>query len=108
MSYLYLLLAIVGELLGTNLLKLSAGFTKPIQSISALLSYGICFFFLSLSLKKIPLGVAYATWSAVGLVFTAIISVMIFNERINIYTVIGLILIIIGVLMVNLLGNAGH
>lgn len=62
MSYLYLLLAIVGELLGTNLLKLSAGFTKPIQSISALLSYGICFFFLSLSLKKIPLGVAYATW----------------------------------------------
>lgn len=61
MSYLYLLLAIVGELLGTNLLKLSVGFTKPIQSISALISYGICFFFLSLSLKKIPLGVAYAT-----------------------------------------------
>lgn len=108
MSYLYLFFAILGELLGTNLLKLSEGFTKPVQTISALLSYGLCFFFLSLSLKKIPLGVAYATWSAVGLVFTAIISVMIFNEKINVYTVIGLALIIAGVVMVNLLGNAGH
>jgi len=48
MSYFYLFIAIVGEILGTNLLKLSDGFTKPIPTVSALLSYGVCFYFLSL------------------------------------------------------------
>ena len=65
-------IAIVGEILGTNLLKLSDGFTKPIPTVSALLSYGVCFYFLSLAMQKIPLGIAYATWSAVGLVFDSL------------------------------------
>ena len=108
MSYLHLFIAILGELLGTNLLKLSDGFTKPIPTVSALLSYGVCFYFLLLAMWKIPLGVTSATWSAVGLVLTAFISVMIFKETLNVYSIIGLILIIIGVVMVNLLGNAGH
>ena len=109
MSYFYLFIAIVGEILGTNLLKLSDGFTKPIPTVSALLSYGVCFYFLSLAMQKIPLGIAYATWSAVGLVLTASIAVMIFQKKqLNVYSIIGLILIIIGVVMVNLLGNAGH
>ena len=108
MSYLHLFIAILGELLGTNLLKFSDGFTKPIPTVSALLSYGVCFYFLSLAMRKIPLGVTYATWSAVGLVLTSFISVMIFKETLNVYSNIGLILIIIGVVMVNLLGNAGH
>lgn len=108
MSYLHLFIAISGELLGTNLLKLSDGFTKPTPTISALLSYGVCFYFLSLAMRKIPLGVTYAAWSAVGLVLIAFISVMIFKETLNVYSIIGLILIIIGVVMVNLLGNAGH
>ncbi len=108
MSYFYLFLAIIGELLGTNLLKLSEGFTKPIPTVSALLAYGVCFYFLSLSLKAVPLGIAYATWSAVGLVLTAILSVVIFKESLNVYTIIGLGFIIIGVLMVNLLGNTHH
>lgn len=108
MSYLHLFIAILGEVLGTNLLKLSEGFTKPIPTVSALLSYGVCFYFLSLAMRKIPLGVTYATWSDVGLVLTAVISVMIFKETLNVYSIIGLILIIIGVVMVNLLGNAGH
>jgi len=72
MSYLHLFIAILGELLGTNLLKLSDGFTKPIPTVSALLSYGVCFYFLSLAMRKIPLGVTYATWSAVGLVFDSL------------------------------------
>jgi len=55
MSYLHLFIAILGELLGTNLLKLSDGFTKPIPTVSALLSYGVCFYFLSLAMRKIPL-----------------------------------------------------
>ena len=59
MSYFYLFIAIVGEILGTNLLKLSDGFTKPIPTVSALLSYGVCFYFLSLAMQKIPVGIAY-------------------------------------------------
>ena len=59
-------------------------------------------------MKKIPLGITYATWSGVGLLVTAVISILVFNEKLNLYTIIGLGLIIVGVLMVNLLGNAGH
>lgn len=84
------------------------GFTKPTPTVSALLSYGVCFYFLSLAMRKIPLGVTYATGSAIGLVLIAFISVMIFKETLNVYSIIGLILITIGVVMVNLLGNAGH
>lgn len=108
MSYIYLFIAIIGELLGTTLLKVSEGFSKPLPGVSALLSYGVCFFFLSLVMKKIPLGITYATWSGVGLLVTAVISILVFNEKLNLYTIIGLGLIIVGVLMVNLLGNAGH
>ena len=108
MSYIYLFIAIIGELLGTTLLKVSEGFSKPLPVVSALLSYGVCFFFLSLAMKKIPLGITYATWSGVGLLVTAVISILVFNEKLNLYTIIGLGLIIVGVLMVNLLGNAGH
>lgn len=108
MSYIYLFIAIIGELLGTTLLKVSEGFSKPLPGVSALLSYGVCFFFLSSAMKKIPLGITYATWSGVGLLVTAVISILVFNEKLNLYTIIGLGLIIVGVLMVNLLGNAGH
>ena len=108
MSYIYLFIAIIGELLGTTLLKVSEGFSKPLPGVSALLSYGVCFFFLSLAMKKIPLGITYATWSGVGLLVTAVISILVFNEKLNLYTIIRLGLIIVGVLMVNLLGNAGH
>lgn len=108
MSYIYLFIAIIGELLGTTLLKVSEGFSKPLPGVSALLSYGVCFFFLSLAMKKIPLGITYATWLGVGLLVTAVISILVFNEKLNLYTIIGLGLIIVGVLMVNLLGNAGH
>ena len=108
MSYIYLFIAIIGELLGTTLLKVSEGFSKPLPGVSALLSYGVCFFFLSLAMKKIPLGITYATGSGVGLLVTAVISILVFNEKLNLYTIIGLGLIIVGVLMVNLLGNAGR
>ena len=74
----------------------------------ALLAMAFVLFPLHLLIQKIPLGIAYATWSAVGLVLTASIAVMIFKETLNVYSIIGLILIIIGVVMVNLLGNAGH
>ncbi|MBU0278619.1 multidrug efflux SMR transporter [Gemella sp. zg-1178] len=108
MHYLYLFIAILIELFASSMLKLSEGFTKFYPALSSIIGFAICFYFLALSLNKINLGVAYATWSAVGIVFTSIISVLIFKESINVTTILGIILIVVGVIIVNLFGNAGH
>lgn len=71
MHYLELALAIIMELIGTNLMKLSNGFTHLCFSLGTLISYGLCFFFLSLSLKDIKLNIAYATWGGAGIVLAA-------------------------------------
>lgn len=108
MHYLFLFIAIAGELIGSSMLKLSMGFTKLGPTTASLISFGFSFYFLSLALAKIPLGIAYATWSGIGLVITTIIGVLIYKESINLYTVLGIILIVAGVLVINLLGNPGH
>jgi small multidrug resistance pump len=107
MAYLYLTIAIVGELIGTSLLKASEGFTKLFPTLGVIVSFVISFFFLSLSLKTIPLNMAYAMWSGLGTVVTVLISVLIWKEKITVGSVIGLILIITGVVVLNLFGP-GH
>lgn len=107
MSYLYLALAIVGELIGSSLLKASEGFSKLFPTIGVIIAFVGCFFFLSLSLKTIPLNTAYAIWSGLGIVFTAIISVLIWKEKINMASITGIILILVGVVILNLFGP-GH
>lgn len=107
MSYLYLVLAIVGELIGSSLLKASEGFSKLFPTIGLIIAFVGCFFFLSLSLKTIPLNTAYAIWSGLGLVFTTIISVLIWKEKINMASITGITLILVGVVILNLFGP-GH
>lgn len=104
MSYLHLFIAILGELLGTNLLKLSDGFTKPIPTLSALLSYGVCFYFLSLAMRKNSFRSNLCNMVSCRFSFDSLY----LSNDFQSYSIIGLILIIIGVVMVNLLGNAGH
>ena len=109
MHYLYLTLAIVLEVLATALLGKSEGFSKWLFAVGSLLSYGVCFYFLSLALKNIPLGVAYAIWSGVGIVLTAIVSILIFKNKIDLPFVLGSLLIIAGVVEINLFSKAnGH
>ena len=109
MHYLYLTLAIVLEVLATTLLGKSEGFTKWLFAVGSLLSYGVCFYFLSLALKNIPLGVAYAIWSGVGIVLTAIVSVLVFKSKIDLPFVLGAVLIIAGVVVINLFSKtSGH
>lgn len=108
MSYLYLLLAIAGELLGTTLMKASDGFSKLGLAAGSILSFILCFVFLSQALKGIPMNIAYATWSGLGLVITTAIAVAFFKESINAYTILGLVLIVVGVLILNLLGGVEH
>ena len=109
MHYLYLTLAIVLEVLATALLGKSEEFSKWLFAVGSLLSYGVCFYFLSLALKNIPLGVAYAIWSGVGIVLTAIVSILVFKSKIDLPFVLGSLLIIAGVVVINLFSKAnGH
>lgn len=107
MPYLYLALAIIGELIGSSLLKASEGFTRPFPTIGLVIAFVGCFFFLSLSLKTIPLNTAYAIWSGLGMVCTTIISVLIWKEKINLASLTGIILILVGVVILQVFGP-GH
>ncbi|MFO1446203.1 multidrug efflux SMR transporter [Bacillus sp. Bva_UNVM-123] len=107
MAYVYLALAIIFELIGTSLLKASEGFSKLVPTLGVVIVFTLSFFSLSLSLKTIPLNVAYALWSGLGTVATVIISILIWKEKINAGSIIGIGLIIIGVAVLNLFGP-GH
>ncbi|HHQ0508753.1 TPA: quaternary ammonium compound efflux SMR transporter QacH [Listeria monocytogenes] len=107
MSYLYLALAIVGEIIGSSLLKASEGFSKLYPTIGVIIAFVGCFFFLSLSLKTIPLNTAYALWAGLGLVLTTVISVLVWKEKLNMASIAGITLILVGVVILNLFGP-GH
>ena len=99
---LYLTGAILTEVFGSTMLKLSQGFSQMLPSIGVLIGFGFAFTFLSLALKTIDLSSAYATWSGVGTALTALIGLVIFDETIHIKGFIGLALVICGVIDLNL------
>ena len=100
-------LAIVGEIIGSSLLKASEGFSKLYPTIGVIIAFVGCFFFLSLSLKTIPLNTAYALWAGLGLVLTTVISVLVWKEKLNMASIAGITLILVGVVILNLFGP-GH
>ena len=108
LSYFLLALSIGLELFATTMLKAADGFTRPLQTIGCVLGYVGSFYTMTHVLNYIPLSITYATWSGVGLVMTALISVFIFSEGYNIYTILGIALIVVGVVILNLWGNVGH
>src|SRR5690625_3109013 len=101
MKYLYLSLAIVLEVMGSSFLNVSDGFTKWLPATIDIVSYTICFYFLSLSFKYFPLGIAYAVWAGLGIVLTALVSVFVFKEALNLKAILGIILILAGVFIMN-------
>jgi small multidrug resistance pump len=106
MSFVYLMLAIATEVVGSSSLKASEGFSKPLPSVLVVIFFGLAFSFLSLALKDIPLGTAYAIWSGLGTAATVAISVVIWKEQLNIWSILGVALIILGVVVLQLLGKA--
>ncbi|EPM6884804.1 quaternary ammonium compound efflux SMR transporter QacG, partial [Staphylococcus pseudintermedius] len=106
MHYLYLFISIATEIIGTSFLKASEGFTKLWPTLGTLLSFGICFYFLSLTIKFLPLNITYATWAGLGLVLTTIISVIVFKENVNLIGIISIGLIVIGVVLLNVFGES--
>jgi small multidrug resistance pump len=101
MGYVYLGVAIVAEVIGTSALKASNGFTQLVPSLITIVTYAVAFYFLSLTLRTIPVGIAYAIWSGIGIVLIALIGLFWFRQPLDLAAVIGLGLIIAGVAVVN-------
>ncbi|MDO5624048.1 MAG: SMR family transporter [Pseudomonadota bacterium] len=103
--YLLLLAAIVAEVIATSALKASEGFSRLVPTAIVVLGYGLAFWLLSLTLSRIPVGMAYATWSGLGIVLIAIAGWLLFGQRLDGWAVLGMALIVSGVLVMNLLSK---
>ncbi|MFD1914508.1 DMT family transporter [Halodurantibacterium flavum] len=101
-TYLMLLTAIALEVVGTSFLQRSEQFTKAVPTVLMAVSYLGAFFFLSQVLRVMPVGVAYAIWSGLGIVLISAIGFFVFGQRLDLPAVLGLVLIIAGVLVINL------
>ncbi len=107
MNWLYLILAIVAEVAGTSFLKTSEGFTKLWPSLAVVVGYGVAFFFLSLTLRTIPVGVAYAIWSGLGIVLITAVGWLAFDQKLDAAGLAGITLIAAGVIVLNVFSKAG-
>jgi small multidrug resistance pump len=101
-AWLCLGIAIVAEVVGTSALTASDGFSKPVPSIVVVIGYALAFYLLSLTLKTIPVGVAYAVWSGVGVALIALIGWLVYGQRLDAPALLGMALIVAGVLVINL------
>jgi small multidrug resistance pump len=106
MHWWYLALAIAAEVVATSALKAAAGFTRPLPSLLVVLGYGIAFYCLSLSLKVVPVGVAYAIWSGVGTALIAVIGWLLFGQTLDLAALIGLALIVAGVAVLQIFSRS--
>ena len=100
--WMILALSIGLEVVATNLLKISDGFSKPLPTISDLVLYAASFYGVSLVFRSLSVGLVYAVWSGVGIVLTAIVAYFIFDQRIDTAGLLGIALIIAGILVINL------
>lgn len=102
MNWLYLAIAIVSEVVATSALKASEGFTRWAPSLLVVVGYASAFYFLSLTLRTIPIGVAYAVWSGVGVVLVSLVGWLLYRQSLDAAAFIGIGLIVAGVLVLNL------
>ena len=102
MQFVYLAIAIVAEVVATSALKASNGFTAWQPSVVVVIGYAVSFYFLSLALRTIPVGVAYAIWSGVGIVLISVIAWVIYRQALDAAAIVGMALIIAGVAVINL------
>ena len=108
-SYIALILAIVAEVIGTSALQASQQFSKLVPSIIVVVAYGVSFYLLALVLRSVPVGVAYAVWSGLGIVLITLVGWVVFGQKLDLAAIIGLSLIIAGVATLHLFsGSTGH
>jgi len=105
-TYAYLGLAIVAEVIATSALKASDGFTRLWPSVVTVLGYAVAFAFLSLTLRTLPTGIAYAIWSGVGIVLISLIGWLWFGQSLDLPALLGMGLIVAGVVVINLFSKS--
>ncbi len=106
MHWFYLAVAILGEVAATSALKSAAGFTRAGPSLIVVAGYAVAFYFLSLTLKVIPLGLSYAIWSAVGIVLVSAIAWVVYGQRLDLPALIGIGFIIVGVVTIHVFSKS--
>ncbi|HEK0786319.1 QacE family quaternary ammonium compound efflux SMR transporter [Proteus sp. GOKU] len=105
----YLMLAIISEVIATTMLKASDGFSRLYPSIVVVIGYCFSFWALSQVVRVMPLGIAYAIWSGLGIVLVSVAAVFLYQQKLDLPAIIGMALIIAGVLVINLLSkSASH
>ena len=105
MSWVYLGIAILFEVIGTSTLAISDGFSKLVPTVGGLTAIGVSFFFVSLALKTIPVGIAYAIWSGSGIVLISFFGFAFLRQSLDAPALAGIGLIIAGVVVINLFSN---
>ena len=106
MPYLFLAIAIASEVVATSFMKLSDGFTRPVPSLVTVIGYGIAFYFLALTLRTVPTGVAYAIWSGTGIVLITSIAWIFQGQKLDAAALIGMGFILVGVVIMNSFSTA--
>ena len=106
MTYLYLTIAIVAEVIATSFLKSCEGFTRLTPSILVIIGYSVAFYFLSLTLRSMSVGVVYAIWCGAGIVLVSVIAWLIFGQKLDAPAIAGIVLIITGVAVINLFSKS--
>ena len=101
MKWVCLLLAIVSEVVATSALKSSESFSRLWPSVLTVVGYGVAFYLLSLTLREMPVGIAYAIWSGVGIVLVSLAAVVLFGQKLDLPALIGMGLIVAGVIVIN-------
>lgn len=101
-AYLYLGVAIIAEVVATTALRAADGFTQLWPSIVSILGYVVAFYFLSLTLRTMPVGIAYAIWSGVGIVLISLAGWLLYRQLLDLPAIIGMALIMAGVIVINL------
>ena len=105
MGYWYLIIAIIAEVLATSALKQSDGFSRLLPSLVVMVGYGASFYFLSLVLRTVPVGVAYAVWAGLGIVVISIVGAVLYDQKMDMPAVLGIGLIISGVVVLRLFSS---
>ena len=106
MHYVYLLFAILAETIGTTALQASQQFSRTGPSILVVVAYGVSFYLLALSLSVIPVGIAYAVWSGLGIVFIAAIGYLVFGQNLDLPAILGMAMIMAGILVIHLFSTS--
>lgn len=101
MTYLYLAIAIIAEVSATSALKASEEFTKLMPSFIVVVGYAIAFYFMTLVLRVMPVGVTYAIWSGLGIVLVTIVGIILYDQVPDIPAIFGMVLIVSGVVVMH-------